>query len=397
MRVFALGGYGTFGRLVAKNLCASDLVTEVVVAGRNIDAAKEFAHELGGKAEAAKVDVLNEPEIRSVARGSDLLVNTTGPDHRTAFPAARAAIEIGAHYCDLSADCESTKRLLEHDSAARAAGTIILPGIGYCPGETNLLLKHAASQLDKVEDLRLLFVYNLVGTIFYFAAGDPGETASEMRRTGRVYASLETVMNWGGGRVYVFRENQLMDVDPSMNQENIDFPGEGNLVFFPIGGPEAVTIPRFLGNMGSVSIMLSVDPPEVRELYLDIAGRMRSAQVNSGEAVIMFLEGVSAALKGQEAKPHWRIPRISLRARATGLRDGRRVRYSCWPAWKWAGASHALTVAALKILRGEISERGVLAPEACLDPMDFFEEAARLTAKDSTEKELLTESFEELG
>lgn len=397
MRVFALGGYGTFGRYVARSLCANDLVTELVVAGRNIDAAKEFAHELGSKAVAAKVDVLNEPEIRSVARGSDLLVNTTGPDHRTAFPAARTAIEIGADYCDLSADCDSTKRLLELDSVAKAADTIILPGIGYCPGETNLLLKHAASQLDTVEDLRLLFIYNLVGTIFYFGTKDPGETASEMRRTGRVNASLETVMNWGGGRVYVFRENRLMDVDPSENQENIEFPGAGNQVFFPIGGPEAVTIPRFLGNTGSVSVMLSVHPPQVRDLYLGLAGRIRKRQISPGEAVILFIEGVSAALKEEGADPSWKVPMISLRARATGTRDGRRVRYSCWPSWNWTGASQALTVAALRILRGEISERGILAPEACLDPMDFFKEAARLTSEDSTEKGLLMESFEELG
>ena len=396
MRVFALGGYGAFGRCVAKNLCANDLVTELVVAGRNLEAAERFANELGGKAVAMKVDVLNESQIRSAARGSELLVNTTGPDHRTAFPAAKTAIKIGADYCDLSADCESMRRLLELDSAAKAAESVILSGIGYCPGETNLLLRHAASQLDTVEDLRLLLVYNLVGTIFYFDTKDPGETASEMRRTGRVNSSLETVMNWGGGRVYVFRENRLIDVDPSELQEHIEFPGLGDLVFFPIGGPEAVTIPRFLRNTGSVSIMLSVDPPEVKELYLSIAGRIRRKQISPGEAVILFLEGVSATLKKEGADPSWKIPKISLQAVATGMKDGNRMRYRCWPSWGWTGASQALTVAAQRILRGEICERGVLAPEACLDPMDFFKEVAQLSSKNSVEKDLLEESSEEL-
>jgi hypothetical protein len=143
--------------------------------------------------------------------------------------------------------------------------------------------------------------------------------------------------------------------------------------------------------------MLSVHPPQVRDLYLGLAGRIRKRQISPGEAVILFIEGVSAALKEEGADPSWKVPMISLRARATGTRDGRRVRYSCWPSWNWTGASQALTVAALRILRGEINERGILAPEACLDPMDFFKEAAGLTSEDSAEKGLLMESFEELG
>ena len=86
--MLALGGYGTFGRFVARNLCASDLVTEIAIAGRNLDAAKKFANELGSKARAVKVDALSEAEIREAAQSSDLLVNTAGPDYKVSFPAA---------------------------------------------------------------------------------------------------------------------------------------------------------------------------------------------------------------------------------------------------------------------------------------------------------------------
>lgn len=371
-------------------------MTEVVIAGRNLDAAKKFAHELGGKATAAKVDALNEAEIRSAAKGSDLLVSTGGPDYKVSFPAAKAAVQAGIDYCDLCADCDTTERLLRLDSDAKAADATILLGMGYCPGETNLLLKHAASQLDAVEDLRLLLTYNLVGMTSYFGVEDPGKAASEMRRTGRVNASWETVMNWAGGRVFIFRNKKLIDVDPSKHQERIEFPGAGNAIFFPVGGTEVVTIPRFLKNIQSASFMMSVYPPHVSDLYLGLADRIRRREIDPGEATILFHEGVATKLKEEKAPSSWKEPDINLRAVATGVKDGRRMRYSCWPSWEFMGASSALTVAALRILHGDIKERGVLAPEACFDPMDFLQEAAMLVSKDAGGKRLLTDAFEEL-
>jgi len=382
---------------VAKNLCASDLVTEIIVAGRNLDAAEEFAHELGSKATAAKVDALNETEIRLAAKGSDLIVNTAGPDYKVSYPAARAAIQTGIHYCDLCADCDTTERLLELDSAAKSADAIILLGMGKGPGETNLLMKHAASHLDTVEDLRLLLIYNLVGTIFYFGVEDPGKTASEMRRTGRVNASWETVMNWAGGRVCVFHDKRLEDVDPSEHQESVEFPDFGSADFFPIGGTEVVTVPHFLKNVKSVSFMMSVYPSQVSDLYLNLAGRIRRREIDPGEATILFHEGVALRLKEKDASPSWKQPKMLLRAVSQGKKDGRRMRYSCWPSWNWMGASSALSVAALRIMRGDIRDRGVLAPEACFDPMDFFQEAALSVSRDSGKRKLLMDSFEELS
>ena len=396
MKVLALGGYGTFGKFVAKNLCTSDSVTEIVIAGRNLDAAEKLARELGSKASAAKIDAMSEGEIIAAARGSDLLISTAGPDYKVSFPAAKAAVRAGIDYCDLCADCDTTERLLMLDSDAKAADTAILLGTGYCPGETNLLLKHAASQLDTVEDLRLLLTYNLVGMISFFGIEDPGRGASEMRRTGRVNASWETVMNWAGGRVCIFRKGKLIDVDPSKHQKRIDFPGAENAIFFPVGGTEVVTIPRFLKNIESVSFMMSVYPPQVSDLYLSLADRIRRKEIDPGEATILFHEGVATKLKEENAPPTWKEPDMNLRAVATGMKDGRRMRYSCWPSWHWMSASSALTVAAQRILRGDVKQRGILAPEACFDPMDFFREAALLVSEDSKDKGLLMESLEEL-
>lgn len=396
MRVFALGGYGTFGRHVARQLIASDLVTEIVIAGRNLNAAKEVADELGNKAVAVKVDALNEADIRLAAKGSDLLVNTAGPDYLVSYPAARAAIQAGSDYCDLCADVNATERLLKLDHDAKAQDVAILLGMGAAPGQTNLMMKHASSQLDEVEDIRLLLTYNLVGMISHLCAEGPAKAASEMRRTGKVNASWETVMNWGGGRVLVYEKGKVVDVDPLKRLERMELPGEGSAVFFPIGSPEAITIPHFLRNIDSASYMMRVSPSQISDLYLGLADRIRRKEISTREAAILFHEGVAAKQKEEAAPSSWTEPKTNIIAVATGRKLGKRVRYSCRLASGWIGASSALSAAALRILQGKVKERGVLAPEACFDLMDFYKEASLLVSKELRNEKILIESLEEL-
>ena len=75
---------------------------------------------------------------------------------------------------------------------------------------------------------------------------------------------------------------------------------------------------------------------------------------------------------------------------ATGWKDGRRARYTCWPI-RLAGP---LAIATLRILRGEVSARGVLPPEACFEPIPFFEELARYRRDEDRDKPLLGEFLE---
>lgn len=89
MKVFALGGASRFGQHTARKLAASDVVSEIVIAGRNLEAAQRFAAELGDKATAVQVDILDEGRLASVAADSDILVNTAGPEFKVVLPALR--------------------------------------------------------------------------------------------------------------------------------------------------------------------------------------------------------------------------------------------------------------------------------------------------------------------
>ncbi len=79
---------------------------------------------------------------------------------------------------------------------------------------------------------------------------------------------------------------------------------------------------------------------------------------------------------------------------AIGRKDGRTARYTCWPDGLPSSTVIPLTVATLRILRGEISARGVLPPESCFEPTSFFKEAAAYGEAADRNKPLLGERFE---
>ena len=76
MKVFALGGYGAQGLLTAELLAGSDLVSEIALAGRSVESAKQAAKKIGNKARAVQVDGTDETQLAVLAKGYDIIVNT---------------------------------------------------------------------------------------------------------------------------------------------------------------------------------------------------------------------------------------------------------------------------------------------------------------------------------
>ncbi len=134
MKVVVLGGYGHYGRYIARKLAERDIVTTLVVAGRSLENAQALADSLGAKAVAGRVDLFEAAELPEAARGADLIVNVTGPDHLTVIPALRLAIAAGADYCDLNISWRATEEALAMSQAAQAVGITAITGMGAFPG-----------------------------------------------------------------------------------------------------------------------------------------------------------------------------------------------------------------------------------------------------------------------
>jgi hypothetical protein len=382
MRVLLLGGSGTSGDASARRLVASDLVSEVGVTGRNRDVLDLTVSKIGNKARAVQVDILDERRLASVAADYDVILNTAGPECEVLLPALRAAIDAGKHYCDIGADGATVAKQLELDSMAKERDIVAVPGIGIIPGLYNLLAVHAYRQFEHTQEIQLCHYVNR-----YYS-----QQVDSLQKFGRVDTSLQGILNAMSKPACVYADGRWTDVNARENRVSIALPKGGIANAYPWSSSQTITLPRYLPGIRSVSVVWGVPNPQLGELLFSTASQISSAKLSPKAATRSFLETIARdpgrwleTPPGPLAAARWDAWIV-----ATGWKEGRRGRYMCWPV-KF-GQPHV--VAALRILRGDVSERGVLPPEACFEPQPFFDEVMALMPDPPHDGKLLDESFE---
>lgn len=126
--LLVFGATGLVGRGVCRALAAWGLPFEI--AGRSEAALAEVAAEVP----VAHAHVADARDAASLARafaGARVVIDAAGPLADTAVPVLEAALTAGAHYVDVGGEQAALHRLHErHESAARRAGLVALPGAG---------------------------------------------------------------------------------------------------------------------------------------------------------------------------------------------------------------------------------------------------------------------------
>jgi lysine 6-dehydrogenase len=154
MKIVALGGAGMMGCISVQDLARSKGVSEVVIADRNMDRAREVADYIHSpKISLAQVDVRDHEALVRVLRGAGCCLN--GTVYYTNLEVMGACLEAGVHYTDLGGLFHTTrKQLLLHDQF-KAAGISAVLGIGSAPGVPNVQSRYAADRLDTIEYIRI--------------------------------------------------------------------------------------------------------------------------------------------------------------------------------------------------------------------------------------------------
>jgi saccharopine dehydrogenase-like NADP-dependent oxidoreductase len=374
MKILALGGTGRKGRLTTSILAEIDLVTEIIISSRQREVAERATAELGEKATAVQVDITDKERLTSLMASCDIVVNTCGPYYQVQFPCVQGAIRAGTHYCDISEDGRSTQQVLALDAEAKAAGVTALIGIGGAPGGTNLLAKHAHNQLDELEEIQICVI----------GRGD---------LAGWRNASMHAILQAASGKIPTYQDGDWIDIDSSENCTDVIFPGGSVVRAYPSGMAEPVTLPHHLTGVRTVSSLYGFLPPRVGDLFHTQVRRITAGEIDVPQAFEALYEAIDNEPEESLKVPEG-VPPIPALVTALGRREGRRIRYICVPT---AGSTEAVLVAAtLRILRGEISERGVIPPEACLDPLPFFDDIIHLLpeAQRPPEGKSIMESFE---
>lgn len=140
-----------FGGRLARRL-ARRLGDSVVIAGRNLTEARVLATELGCK--AARLDTrADNLKDRIADIAPKIIIDAAGPFQSYAdncYRLARIAIELDAHYLDLSDDGPFTAGITGLNDAAVQAGVTVLSGVSSVPALSSVIARHLAQGIDDI-------------------------------------------------------------------------------------------------------------------------------------------------------------------------------------------------------------------------------------------------------
>lgn len=373
----------------------------LTVADIDLEGAERAAGSLGSPGvEAVRVDIYDPEGLREAIGGYDLVMNCTGPYYRSGRPVLEACIDRGIDYIDLGDDEEAATALLELDEAAREKGITALMCCGIAPGLVNILAGSFAGDMDEVESVDLAWV--------------TGSTPPEEGEKRGGASVIEHMIHCCMGECVTIEEGRRVKIPSFRRGHRLDFPPPlGSYTVFELGHAETATMPRFLPGVRRVRTMGALNPPYLNGIFRGIARQVERGGMEMREAVsfIMALDsgqtvravrpymavlgGVIGQLREREIS--WRDLRDFLRetmgrrpegslggimVTVEGVKDGRRLRRRASEAERQGGPDEGMdmdevtgtpmAVMASMLLDGLIAGKGVLAPEACVDPGEFF-------------------------
>ncbi len=367
MKVLVVGGTGGMGQGVARDLIKQERIETVTLGDINID--RERVQEklkASPKVSLVKIDVNDHAGMVSAIKAADVVVNCAGPFYKTAVAVARAAVEAKVNYIDICDDYEAAQILFASDigAAAKQAGITVLTGMGSDPGTNNVLVKWYADRLDRVDEIYLYWVVSIAELAG--AAWDH---------------SLHMVL----GRIPQYIDGKMVEVDGGGGEEIEHFLEPlGECLISYVGHPQPITIPKYIPGVKTVVIKGALIPVWVDKLIKEQKemGLLSSEAVDiKGNKVVPY----DLALKLWDTIPKDRDngPAASgLKVIVKGERQGKQVTYTADIVGRMApGTGLPASIAALMMEAGEVTVKGVVAPEGCIDPDKFLSELLKRGAK----------------
>ena len=120
-KIVVMGGCGGIGSIAVRTLILTDHFSEVVIAEKRADAARDFADGLRSeRLSVVEVDAEDPASLAKAISGADLVLNCVGPFYRFGPPILRAVIEAGIDYVELDTSMPFDKALSEYLVSRRA-------------------------------------------------------------------------------------------------------------------------------------------------------------------------------------------------------------------------------------------------------------------------------------
>jgi len=368
MKALVLGGAGAMCSETTRDLVNTSNLTEITIGDVDEAKAKRLAAELKDKrVSVLQINVLNWEKLLDTLKQFDVVVN--GLPFKYDVVVTKAAIEAQIDGIDLSSSAEQ----LALDPQAKKAGITFVMGCGQTPGVTNVMVRRAATQLDQVHEVQIAWASyrcfaparGLVDTTLWEFDPDTKERA-------------------------IYQDGKYISQPPFGGAKIVNFPKPyGPLEVYYVPHPESETIPRYMKEVKKVEVRGTWPPQVMRLLRMMLEyGLFRKEPIKINGTSIspseMFAQYIMQVPEGKAN----RLWGYALHVEVTGAKDGSGVKYTyttTHPPMEQYGGTTAyaknvgipLSVGAQMLARGDVKEKGVLSPEACIDPTIFFAELAK--------------------
>jgi hypothetical protein len=157
-RILIIGGYGVFGRRIAKQL-ASDADFEIIVSGRRREKAEEYAQALrviaAARISATQLDAAKLETSDLAALAPQVVINASGPFQNQDYAIAAACIRGRRHYVDLADGRAFVTGIASLDESAREAGVSVISGASSVPALSSAVVNSLENQFDSIEAIEI--------------------------------------------------------------------------------------------------------------------------------------------------------------------------------------------------------------------------------------------------
>lgn len=357
MKTLVLGGYGNFGARICRAL-AGDASIDLVVGGRDLQRARDFAGELGFATAALAIDA-SAPDLASTLRaaGIDLVIHTAGPFQQQGYDVATGAAQAGAHYIDLADGRRFVCDFAAHaDAMFKAAGRTAISGASTVPALSSAVVDALTAGWREIDSIDLCIA--------------PAQTAPRGR------ATLAAVLSYCGEPISVWIDGAWNTRKGWRQPEPVTFarlrPRLGALCDIP----DLELFPRRYRVRQRVLFRAAVEVGVAQRAFAFLGWLRSAGLVRDPASLAPLLERVAPALDGLGSDLGGMVVRI-----AGSDAAGRTARY----AWHiTAGAGHgpeipclAATLLARRLAHGDGLPVGAFACMGLLGLADFQAEFAR--------------------
>jgi len=423
-KIMMVGGAGDMSRVSIQKLLNLSEACQITIADINRDKAERVARLYQTpRVTACAVDVHDPGMIRKVVKDSDLVVNATGPLYRTGRPVLQACIDERVNYMDYGDTFEASEDMLQLQEEAKNAGITAMICCGLIPGLMSVIVRAFALRMDQAESIDLAWMTGAT------PEKEDVERGGEALVEHMLFECMGTCKTFKEGAwldIPAFRQMERVDFPAPL----------GAQVMYQIGHAEVSTFPRFLPGLRNVRVFGAIRPAYHMGTCQGIARQIEKGSITMKEAIeffgaldtgkkpthskpyLGFLRGIGdQVFRGdlsildlikemKQARKGEIVKEGSLLVRVEGLKDNERTAFEFFTVEKGdisAFSFHAkgkssgfkmesyssedsepgmggmdevtgtpLSAFAYMVLTGMIQEKGVLAPEACVDPMEYF-------------------------